>query len=110
MPFAGNVSAVSPGEVKSFTIDFSAQLATGETIASVTSSTLAAAPQGMADTNAPNLLQGSPAHTTTAVSQFIGATSNGFQAGALYIWTVTVLTSQAQTLVAFAHIPCTGVS
>ncbi len=106
MPYAGDFTAVTPGEQKSFSIDFSAQLATGETITSVASATLTSSPLGKSDFNASALLLGSPTHTATVASQFVGG---AFQPNTIYVLTLSVVTSANQTLVNYGHIPCSPI-
>ena len=114
MPFANSYGAVSPGEIKSFSIDFSLKLKSGETITSVVSSTLEVEPTpprtllwlNASDANAANLLVGAPAINGAAVSQYIGAATNGFQPSVVYRWTVVIATSLGQQFSDYADIPC----
>ncbi len=105
MPFAGDWSpATSPGESQPFSLDMTAQLVNGDTIASV-SSDLAA--YVGSDADASSWLIGSPYVTGNIVSQIIGGDSpDGLQPGVTYRLTFTVTTTQAKTLVNYAHIAC----
>ena len=103
MPFCGNFSAVSTGDMKSFSIDLSAQIATGDAIATQTS---AIAVVTGADPNAASLLFGSATKTGNVVSQWIGG---AFVPGVIYRWTLTVTTTLGSTLVNHAHLACLSV-
>jgi hypothetical protein len=101
-PAAGDFGQVAPGEIESFSIDFTAKLIAGDTLASVAS--LASTYLGI-DPGASALLQGSPVISGNVVSQFIGA-ANGFQAGVIYRWTAIAQTALGATLIAWGHIAC----
>ena len=103
MPLAGSFSPVFPGELKSFSLDFAAQLALGETIASINSSTLVPANSWVNDPNASALLRGAPVLMGAVVSQLIGGGA-GFLPDARYIWLVSITTSLGQKLVVDAYI------
>ena len=103
MAFVGNFSAVSPGDLKSFSIDVSAQLGTGETIASMSS--LIGVVTGV-DPNAA-APSGSPTKTGAVVSQWIGT---AFLPAVVYRWTLTVTTNNGSVLVNHAHVPCVAIN
>lgn len=108
MPFAGYYSSCDPGETQPYSIDFANQLATGNSIASTTSSL--AAEQGI-DRNASSWLVGSPTISGTVVSQVIGgAMPNGLQPGVVYRLTFTITTASVRTLSDYGFIPCSPVS
>jgi hypothetical protein len=107
MPFAGDFSAVSPGETKSFSIDFVAQLSTGETISSCTG---AVAAYYGTDANATTIATGAAAFSGSVVLQKLGGVSQGFQPGVIYRWTVSVVTSLGATLINYGHIACMAIS
>jgi hypothetical protein len=106
--FVGDFSTVSPGDIKTFSIDFAAQLGAGETISSV-SGAVSVTSGSPADPNAASLPVGAASKAGTVVSQMLGA-SSGFQPGVTYIWKVTATTSAGQSLVNHGHIPCAAVS
>lgn len=108
MPYAGAFSAVNPGELISFSIDFGPQLATGDSINNATSAVTAFVGT---DANAAALAINTPTITGTIISQFLGgAAPGGFQVGVTYSWTVTAYTTQGMTLINYAHVPCLGIS
>src|SRR6185312_9915380 len=110
MPFGGEFSARTPGEAVVFSFDFFNDLATGDSIASAT--TTLALYQG-ADPNAATLLIDSPTilsglGTNTVVAQKIGTNSNnttGFLPGVVYLWTITATTVNGDVLVWYEWIP-----
>ena len=107
MPFAGYYSSCDPGEIQPYSIDFANQLATGDLIASATSSL--AADQGI-DRNASSWLVGSPAVDGAVVSQVIGgALPTGLQPGVVYRLTFTITTASGRTLSDYGFIPCSPV-
>jgi hypothetical protein len=110
MPFGGEFSARSPGEARVFTFDFFNDLSTGDTIASAT--TTLTTYQGY-DQNSETLLIGSPQILSgmgpnSAVGQQIGSNANnpaGFVPYVVYLWTITALTANGDTLVWYEWIP-----
>jgi hypothetical protein len=102
-PAAGDFGQVAPGEIESFSIDFTAKLSAGDTLSSVAS--IVSTYLGGVDPGASALLQGSPVISGNVVSQFIGA-SNGFQAGVTYRWTAIAQTALGASLIAWGHIAC----
>ena len=108
MPLVGDYTQVAPGELRSFSIDFSAQLASGETISAATA--VVSAYLG-SDPNAAALAVGATTYASGIVSQFVG--HNGaydFVAGVIYRLTITATTSAGQKLVNWAHLACAAVS
>ena len=111
MPFAGTYSAVSPGEIISFSIDFGPQLAIGDSIDSSHAPTTTLTVYSGTDANAANLPIGTPTINGTIISQYIGHLSpTGFQQNVVYRWTVTVTTKLGATLINYAHIPCLSIN
>jgi hypothetical protein len=107
MPFAGDFSGVNPGETKVFSIDFGPQIATGDSIASCSG---AVTTYYGNDTNAATIAIGPAQFLGTIVSQNLGGTSNGFQAGVYYRWTATAITTYGATLINYGHIACSAIS
>ena len=99
MPFAGDFSAVDPPERVPLSIDFSAQIPTGDSLASVT--TTMAAYYGT-DANASALLYGAPAYSGTVVTQWAGP---GWLPGVVYRLTMTAVTAKGATISLYAHTP-----
>ena len=88
-----------PGEVEVYTFDFTALLATGETISSTT---WTIAELNNVDVSASSRLLGSASYTNTTTSQRVG----NCVAGANYRLTATVVTTASQTLSQYSHIAC----
>lgn len=85
-------------------MDFTRQLAAGDTIASA--ATALAAISGT-DPSAPSWLLGPPRVTGNIVSQNVGgALPNGLQAGVTYELIFTVITVSGRTLVNSGNISC----
>ena len=116
MPYGGEFSARSPGEARVFSFDFNFDLASGDYIASVTSSVVSV--YSGTDPNAAALAVGSPSILTspvgglqTVVAQLIGVNANnlaGFLADVTYTWTIKVLTHNGETPVWNVRIPVLG--
>jgi len=108
MPLAGYYSSCDPGETQPYSIDFSNQLATGDSIVTATSSLVA--DQGI-DRSAFSWLVGSPSINGTIVSQVIGgAMPNGLQPGVVYRLTFVITTASGRTLSDYGLIPCSQVT
>ena len=108
MPLVGDYTAVAPGELRSFSIDFSAQLAAGETISS---STAAVSAYLGTDANAVALAYGNTVNAGGVVSQLVGVNgANNFQPGVIYRLTITAITSAGQKLINWAHLACAAIS
>ncbi len=96
MPYGGDFSARSPGELRTFSFDFAADLASGDYLTGATATLTVY--QG-ADPNANALLVGSPtilaspsSGAMTVVAQQIGANSAnlaGFLANVIYAWAIS---------------------
>jgi hypothetical protein len=111
MPFGGDFTPRSPGELRTFSFDFAKDLATGDAIASATT-TLSA--YSGTDANAATLLNGSPqllagkGGAVTVVAQQIGTNAgntNGFLPSVNYRWTINATSVNGEKLVWFIHIP-----
>lgn len=105
MPFVGDFSAVDPTERVPLSIDFSAQIPSGDGLASVASSSLDA--YYGTDANAASLLYGSAAKAGTVVTQWAGP---GWLPGVVYRLTLTCLTTNGATVSLYAHIACNSVN
>jgi hypothetical protein len=104
MPFAGYYSSCDPGETQPYSIDFSNQLATGDSIVSAAAALVA--DQG-SDRSASSWLVGSPTTNGTVVSQVIGgAMPNGLQPGVVYRLTFLIATASGRALSDYGLIPC----
>ena len=106
MPFAGTFAPAIHGEMKSFSIDFAADLSPGDTLASATA---AFSVFYGVDPNVAQLVVPPPAIAGSIVSQVLGF-GPGFQPGIIYRWTVTALTQGGWTIVSYAHLPCKAVA
>jgi hypothetical protein len=103
MPFAGIYSPPpNPGEAQPFSLDFSAQILTGEQIASVTSSLTL---KSGVDAAVASRLIGAPSFSGSVCSQTVG----NMVGGATYILTFTALMSSGRVLQNYAYIPCQAV-
>src|SRR5271157_2237789 len=102
--YCGKFTPVAPGEKKSFSLNFAAQLASAaplpaDSIASITSVTLL--DPSNTDPNPAGLLVGAPAVTaTTWVTQSIGGS---FVVPVEYVVIMTIQTVGGQTLTSWAH-------
>ena len=107
MSFAGVFSPpVVPGETQPFSIDFSAQIASGDSIISAISSL-----QSSGKNSASALLIDSAAINGNIVTQIVGGTPpGGFQAGVNYLLTIKVLTVNGYILINYAQISCVGIN
>jgi len=105
MPLIGDFPTVDPLERVPLSIDFAAQLPTGDSLAAVISVSLAAF-EGT-DGAAAALLSGSGTVSGTKVSQFAGP---GWIAGVVYRFSVTATTTSGATLSLYAHIACAPVN
>lgn len=93
------------GEVYDFTFAFASALASGETISSVAGNMAINPYSRVADSNATNLLLGSPSVSGSNVIAFAGGLgTTGFQPGAVYSLVITATTSLGQTLRSWGNI------
>ena len=101
MPIAGQFTQRSPGEMRTFSVDFAGDLATGDTILSATTALVSST-----DPNASTLLIGTPQILTgsgglsTVVSQQIGKNASntaGFLSGATYAWQIAATSADGDT-------------
>lgn len=107
MSFAGVYSPpVVPGETQPFSIDFSAQIASGDSIISASSSL-----QSSGICSSSTLLIDNATISGNIVTQIVGGASpGGFQAGVNYLLTIKVLTANGYTLINYAQISCVGIN
>jgi hypothetical protein len=108
MPFAGTFTpGPDPGAAEPFSIDFSAQIAEGDSIVSATATLTEL--NGIDPTPSGCIISPPIISGTVVTQQLGGAAPGGFQAGSLYVWEVVVTTAQGSVLPNFAHIPCEGI-
>jgi hypothetical protein len=98
---------VSPGETRVFTMDFTGAINSGDSLASVSGVVMASPLSKVADPNAATVATIAAKINGNKISQPLGGASpGGFQAGALYLWVVTVATTAGEILVRYGRILC----
>ena len=103
MKTALDFSPISPDEVLVLAIDFSAYLATGDSVASVDSWTCTVAPSSPVPDAAPSArLSGSPSLAGAVVSQTVSTCV----AGARYVMEAVVTTRNGETLSLWSYLVC----
>ena len=107
MASVGDFSPVNPGETKTFSIDFAAQLAAGDSIVSCSGSVAA---YFGTDANAATIALAPASKSGSVVLQSLGGVSQGFQAGVVYRWTATAVTANGMTLINYGHIACQSIA
>jgi len=118
MAFAGTTGPLNPGEQRTVSMDFTDDLKPGDAVASVTSAVVSVASTSKGtDANAaaipfsPPVIQGNVVMQTLGqLASAPGAPAGVLQGNVLYVWAVTVLTLNGETLVGFLHIPCNAIA
>ena len=108
MPYLGDYTPTVPGELRSLSIDFTAELAPSE---SIVSANAAVSVLFGSDPNAANLAFGSVGQTGNIISQFVGINgSNNPLPGVVYRLTMSVVTSAGQKLTNWGHLACNAIA
>ena len=104
MPVVGDFSPVDPTERIPLSLDFSAQIPAGDSLASATATV--AAYLGT-DANAAALAYGAADVSGSVVTQWVGP---GWLPGVVYRLTITATTTLGATISIYAHIACNPIN